>query len=451
MKKISCFLILLVLLSACVEEVALPVKVDFRTEIVNQDNTVPVQVKIINDTEGADRYQWTFEGGIPSTSDSKNPGTIIYETAGEYTIVLEASNRDDSVDRKELKVNVKPSVSVGFEINIVKDNFSPVEVAITNTTTGATSYQWTFEGGEPATSSEENPENIFFRTPGTHKIQLEASNGEEIHTVEKSIEVNPLLVANFDYKVPFIDDDFQVPVKVTLENRSISATNYEWLFEGADISTSTSENPEIIYTTPGTYKIELKAANSKNEQAITKTITVVENTNLRVFENIKLGINTAHKGNTIGAYFSTKTRKVYTQEEVTPEIGAKIDIAFFGLNKDFSFNKFSSPDKVEEVALEAIPNATTTKFINKVENCTCGIGISVSEFDAIKDDTLLKTWQVTETVDGLKEFDNSLLPRIVVFETADNRKGVIKIKEFKEGDALSSYILVDIKVQKEVE
>lgn len=451
MKKVSYIIILIIALFSCVNEVAIPVQVAFTTEVVNKDNTVPVKIKLNNNTEGADTYNWTFEGGSPSTSIDKNPGVITYEQAGKYTIVLEASNRDDSSDRKEIEIEVKPSINVGFEVQIKENNFSPVEVVISNITKGATSYKWTFEGGIPASSLDENPENVIFTTPGTHKISLEVSNGEEVHKAEESIEVAPLLEANFDYKVAFDDDDFQVPVKVMLENKSSSATDYEWSFEGANMTNSILENPEIILNTPGIHNIQLKAKNSKNEKVITKTITVLENTNLRVLENIKLGINTAHKSNTIGAYFSTQTREVYTKDEVTDEIGAKIDLAFFGLNKEFTFNKFISPDKVQNVAFTPIINATTTKFINNQEMCSCGVNISVNDFNTMINDSLLKNLVVTETTTGLKEFDASLLPRIVVFETEDKRKGIIKIKEFKEVDAQNSYILIDIKVQKEIE
>ena len=45
-------------------------------------------------------------------------------------------------------------------------------------------------------------------------------------------------------------------------------------------------------------------------------------------------------------------------------------------------------------------------------------------------------------------FNNSVLPRIIPFKTQDNRKGLIKIKEFV-ADGLNSYIIIDIKVQKQ--
>jgi PKD repeat protein len=449
MKKAIFFITILFGICACVNEVALPVIVDFSTEIVENDKTVPVKVRITNATDGADTYNWFFEGAIPETSSNRNPGVITYEKEGEYTIKLEASNRDGSVDIKEEKVIVKPAINIDFEVTVLENNFSPVKVKIANTTTGAITYSWIFEGGTPNVSTGKNPTDVVFTSPGEHKIILKVSNGEEEYTLEKTIEVAPLLSADFNYSVPFEDDDYQVPVKVFLENKSISATTYQWTFEGANITTSATESPEIVFNTPGTYTMQLKALNSKNEKIVSKTITVYENTNLRTFDNVKLGINTAHKNNVIGAFFSTVTRKVYTQNEITDALGDKIDLVFFGLNEDFTFNKFVNPDKVQTLAFSAIPNATITKLINKQESCNCSTSVSVANFNAMTNDTVLANLNVDETTDGLTEFDATVKPRIVVFETSDKRKGVVKIKEFVK-DGVNSYIITDIKVQKEV-
>jgi hypothetical protein len=64
------------------------------------------------------------------------------------------------------------------------------------------------------------------------------------------------------------------------------------------------------------------------------------------------------------------------------------------------------------------------------------------------DDILLAGVTITETTAGIQEFDNSVVPRIVLFETEDGRKGAIKIKDFVV-DGLNSYVLIDVKVMKE--
>ncbi len=448
MKKVIGVIVVLGIFIACINEVAIPVTANFTVEVINNDFTVPVKVKIINTTEGADTYLWTFEGAETSESTNKKPGVLTYNKEGTFIISLEASNRDGSIDSKTEKITIKPTVLINFDVEVLESNFSPVEVKITNKTVGATTFEWFFQEGTPETSTKEHPQNIIFTTPGEHTIRLKVGNGEENYTQEKTIEVAPYLTADFEYAVAFEDDDYQVPVKVTFTNKSISATTYNWTFGGANIQNSSEEHPEIEITTPGTHVLQLKASNGKEEKTISKTITVYENTNLRSFENIRLGINTAHKENTVGAFFSTKTRKVYTKSEVTNETGKDIDLVFFGLNEAFSYNKFISPHQASTAAFSSIPNAQITQLVNKQESCSCSTSLSVTDFDSMTNDAVLVTLRIDETNEGLKEFDDTVLPRIIPFKTSDNRKGAIKIKQFVK-DGTNSYIVVDIKVQKE--
>jgi len=56
---------------------------------------------------------------------------------------------------------------------------------------GATSWSWTFEGGDPATSTDQNP-IVTYNSAGTYNVGLEVSNGTETNSVlmENYITVN---------------------------------------------------------------------------------------------------------------------------------------------------------------------------------------------------------------------------------------------------------------------
>jgi PKD repeat protein len=47
---------------------------------------------------GTSLYQWTFQGGTPSSSTSKNPSAITYNTAGTYNVTLTITNVFGSVN-----------------------------------------------------------------------------------------------------------------------------------------------------------------------------------------------------------------------------------------------------------------------------------------------------------------------------------------------------------------
>lgn len=447
---ITCTLLVLVaLLTACYKETAVPVVASFSTVFVNSDESIPVQIGVTNKSTGADTFVWTFTGGEPSSSSDENPGTIVYNTAGTYTIQLTASNIDGSSDTFEKTITVVDGITISFSANIMDSNYPPVEVALTNNTDGiGLTYLWTFEGGTPLTSTKQYPDHVIFDLPGDHVITLEVSNGFESFSESTNITVAANIEAIFDWDVTIFDDDYQAPVTINMTNSSISATSYYWNFQNGTQEIATIDEPTVTFNSAGTYTIELKAENGKRTHTATKTITIYPNSNIRTFTAIELSINNAHNTNIKGAFFSTKLRQVFTANQVNVDNGSDIDIVFFGLNSNFDFNKFVSPDEVATNGFVAIPNATHTKFINSQEICGCSASLTVVQFDNMNDDKLLDALVITETNNGLLSFNNSVLPRIVLFETQDGRKGAIKIKKYVNAGA-SSYISCDIKVQKQ--
>lgn len=432
----------------CSKEEAIPVKTEFSIEVIDNDYSVPVLIAIKNTTTGAEDYKWEFEGGTPSVSTKKNPGTVKYTKKGIYKIKLHATNIDGGSDSKEVEVIIDEAVVVDFDVEILNNNNPPVEVKIKNNTTGAKTYNWTFENGNPSTSNSQNPDNIIFNQPGEHKIRLEVSNGRETHELEKIITVAQDLVVDFDWEVAFEDSDYQAPVNLKMINKSVGAISYQWEILNATPSNSNEEAPSVLFQNQGDYLVKLTADNGKKSKTISKQISIKKNTNLRMFNDVKLGINTAHNANTTGALFSSLTGKVYKKEDINDENSPLIDFAYFGLTSAFTFNQFLSPDEIQNKTFEPLSNAKHTKIINSQELCNCGVNFTESQFDTMVDDTLIKNIIVTENNAGKKEFNNSLVPRIILFETQDGRKGVIKVKEFKDV-SVESYIVVDIKVQKE--
>ena len=378
--------------------------------------------------------------------------TIIGQGSGDrpgtYTISLTASNVDGESNALVQEITLFDGIDIDFSATVLESNFPPVEVVLTNGTNGVgLTYEWTFEGADPESSTRQRPDNVVFDTPGEHKITLAVSNGFETLERDTLITVLPDIDAAFAYKVDFDDDDFQAPVTLSMSNTSTNATTYKWTFANGTPASSTDKDPTVTFDTPGTYTMALLADNGKKTDTVRQTVTVLPNTNLRTFTDVRFGTNAAHNGNAIGAFFSTKTRKRYSSDQVNAANGVDIDLVFIGLNSSFSFNRFVSPTAAQDNGFMAVPNARHTKVINSQEICACG-GLTDAQFDAMVDDTLLEALVIEETAAGLQAFDQVMLPRIVLFETADGKKGAIKVKGFiSDGD--NSYINTDIKIQKE--
>jgi PKD repeat protein len=446
MKWVTVLLPAIILLAACRKEVSTDVTVDFSYEVVNSDFSIPVKIAFSNNTKGAQYYTWTFEGGLPGSYDKKEPGTITFNKAGSIKVKLEAWN-DEQRKEKEITILLDSVVHADFNIAADTNNFGPTSFLITNNSAGVTQYKWTFENAAPATATGRNPAPVRYSQPGTYKIYLESSNERgEKDTLSKFVTVRPALSASFDIEPSFDDDDYEAPLTATLQNKSISATQHQWSATGGAIANTTDSITTIYFANAGTYTVTYKAGNGKQTQTITKNITVKPNTGLRSFTNIKLGINTAHA--TIGSFFSTRLRKVFKQGEVTALNGDKIDLVYFGLSESFNYNHFIRPDSALNWTFTAIPNATVTKIINSQELCGCGTGFSSNSFDNVTSGSAFDGVSVSVTQGGVTPFNNSIVPRIILFENAAGKKGAIKIKQFVQ-DGQQSYILCDIKVQKD--
>ncbi|MDR3226346.1 MAG: PKD domain-containing protein [Prevotellaceae bacterium] len=444
MKKNLLILIMISLMAAsCYNETTLLVKSEFSATVESDNYTAPVRVALENNSTGADFYKWTFDGGTPATSSEKQPPTVIYDKAGTYKITLEAWNNTER-DTKEFTFSVDSAVNISFDVEVLMNNFAPAEVKITNATVGASSFQWTFDGGVPATSAEKNPSNVHYENQGEHTISLIVSNGRESFSTYKTINLDAPINVDFEVEPSFDDFDYEVPFTANLQNKTTSGLTYTWTCAGTTIANATAENTSVYIQNAGTYTIELTGSNGKETKTASKQIIVKPNTNLYTLNDVKIGIKSAEQ--TIGCFYSLPLRTVFKSNDVNESTGAKINIVFFGLDAAFNNCYFTSPDDAELSGFTAIPNATKTYFVNKIDDTA--LSFTNADFDAMNNDNLLNVLNIRGNSNTTSWFTNLNIPNLVLFETAAGIKGAIKVKGYVS-DGNNSYILTDIKFQKQ--
>ena len=74
---------------------------------------------------------------------------------------------------KETYLGIKADFTVKYE---EQNKAVPVKITLSNTSDGAESYAWTFEGADITTSTERNPPVLTFTKAGTYKVTLEVKN-----------------------------------------------------------------------------------------------------------------------------------------------------------------------------------------------------------------------------------------------------------------------------------
>jgi len=435
--------IFLLLATACYKEQEIPVVTGFDYTVTGGSYTVPVELTLTNRTTGADFYAWTFQGATPASSKDKQPGPIVYNSAGTYTIRLEAWN-DTQRDVHEITVVLDSAVTIDFTTTVAVNDFAPAMVAVQNLTRGALTYAWTFEGGEPATATVADPGNIHFAMPGDHRITLVVTNGRETFQTAHVVNLKPQLATSFTIEPFFEDQDYEAPLTAHLNNATVSGLRYQWTATGGTITDATTQQTDIHFDDPGDYTVTLHAENDKDTQEVVQTIHVKPNTNLYTMTDVKLGISSAHA--TLGCFYATPLRKVLTKSEVTPGNSAGIDLVFYAINASFAYCRFISPDSAAKFTFPAIPKATHSYIIN-VQSVS-GLSLDETAFDNMTDDAALAAIDIRGHQNSTEFFTAAQGPRVVLFETADGRRGAILIKTF-QNTGTPAYIVADIKVQKE--
>ncbi len=126
-------------------------------------------------------------------------------------------------------------------------------------------WQWSFPGGTPATSSERNPIIVYYE-PGTYSATLTVSNslGTSTYTATDIVTVTAAPAADFTYTTNGND--------VAFMNTTAGATAASWDF--GDGNTSTVYSPNHSYLESGVYIVTLTASNSCGSTTITDTVTV---------------------------------------------------------------------------------------------------------------------------------------------------------------------------------
>ncbi|CAN5461455.1 hypothetical protein BH11BAC1_BH11BAC1_01790 [soil metagenome] len=135
-----------------------------------------------------------------------------------------------------------------------------------NNSIGATSYLWTFTGANPSTSTDPDPANICYNTPGSYAVSLIASNSNtsDTLTLNSFITVYP----------------YPAPQGITQSGDTLAANqgavSYQWYYNGVIIPGAT--NYIYVAQASGSYNVVCTDANGCEVEAIIfDVVAVVQN------------------------------------------------------------------------------------------------------------------------------------------------------------------------------
>lgn len=209
-------------------------------------------------------WKWTFTGGTPSVSYSRNPTNIRYNTAGTFPVTLIATNiyGTDTITKTSY-ITVMPNVSTAFTINDSTQCLHTNNFIFNNNssiTQGNFSNLWRFGNGD--TIHALHP-TYSYTIPDTYTVKLiTKSDSGCLDSVFKNVYVfnEPEAFFSVNDSIHCLNNN-----KFIFTNSSYSpGGSYTSYWDFNDSSTSNSVNPTHNYNKSGIYIIKLRIASSQN-------------------------------------------------------------------------------------------------------------------------------------------------------------------------------------------
>lgn len=177
--------------------------------------------------------------------------------------VKQANTGDDAV------INIKEGESVHF---------------MDNSTGNITSWNWTFEGGNPSSSTEQNPV-VTYDKAGSYTVSLTVGDGSTTSTVTREAYVNvegeaPIAQVGLPqgaYLSPWVMMFVPTNVPLTFTDESTgNPSQWAWTFQGTDVLSSSEQNPTVTYLEPGNYGLKLEVTNDMGSNVFEVVNTAIQ-------------------------------------------------------------------------------------------------------------------------------------------------------------------------------
>ncbi len=186
----------------------------------------------------------------PTNSQWRNESMSINSYAGQSNVLFAFRNRGHHGNNLYVdNINITGAVSAAPVANF----YSPASICVGDSASfldisspQATSWSWTFPGGNPSFSNASNP-SVIWNTPGVVTISLVATNSFGSNTITQNITINGLPTANAGPDSTYCNSTY-------VQLNASGGVNYDWtpsnLFSNPHIA-----SPGVFPTASTTYTV----------------------------------------------------------------------------------------------------------------------------------------------------------------------------------------------------
>jgi PGF-pre-PGF domain-containing protein len=243
----------------------------------------PLAVQFTDISQYATERNWDFENDGTVDSSIQNP-VRVYAAAGTYTVNMTAINANGT-NSKFMTISVynvsEPVVPKADFTTNTTSGYAPLAVQFTDLSQNAVSWSWDFDSDGNSDSDLQNPAHVY-ETPGIYTVNLSAGNQNgtssktaAITVLEAENLINGLPVADFSMNL----SEGYAPLSVLYTDLSQNATEIGWDFNNDGEVEVTSSTVVYVYTSAGTYTVNLIASNENGTASKTATVNVLKESN----------------------------------------------------------------------------------------------------------------------------------------------------------------------------
>ncbi|PZV76091.1 gliding motility-associated-like protein [Algoriphagus aquaeductus] len=193
---------------------------------------------------GTPTYKWTFEGGVPATSSSLDPGPVTFSTPGPKKITLEViSSCGSTTTEKIFTINELPVANAGPDAEICNGE----EIKLTGIASGGTgpyTYQWTSTPTSTITGANTATPTVKPNQTTVYKLTVRDQATNCISTDEVEIKVIPAPIIQFD-----------IPNQEICSGETTKAVNLTTIPSGETFTWTSAANGAVGVTPSGTVQI----------------------------------------------------------------------------------------------------------------------------------------------------------------------------------------------------
>ncbi len=194
-------------LASCQPEDTATVEKDFDFTASLETARLGETVTFTDNSINVQSRTWTFEDGTPATSGEATVD-VVFNSVGTKEVTLTVTYSDGTEDKGSLSIEVTNPLSADIAVaGLTKMGAAKFGKEITfsleNVIGNPTSYEWTFPGGTPATSTEASPKVVWNSQIDDVEVSckmIRADDGVEVTVTTHIVAGNyPMFKADAEY------------------------------------------------------------------------------------------------------------------------------------------------------------------------------------------------------------------------------------------------------------